>query len=152
MLIPPLNFDRRVHNNLVSASSTGAPATMSAPDNQPPPILIARPTSPIMAQLTMMSNRLDLQGATLACHAQRLDNAEGFDASNTNTTTLITAPTGGQGNGSNDGIGGAESSASRPPQPPRDHREDLRNSFHQPKIKFPRYDGESDPPTLALSL
>jgi hypothetical protein len=88
---------------------------------------------------------LDLQGATLACHAQHLDNAEGFDASNTNTTTLITAPTGGQGNGSNDGIGGAESSAPRPPQPPRDHREDLRNSFHQPKIKFPRYDGESEP-------
>jgi hypothetical protein len=98
-----------------------------------------------MAQLTMMSNRLDLQGATLACHAQRLGNAEGFDASNTSATTQIAAPTGGQGNGSNGGIGGAESSGPRPPQPPHDHRKDLRNSFHQPKIKFPCYDGESDP-------
>jgi hypothetical protein len=29
--------------------------------------------------------------------------------------------------------------------PPRDYRDDLRNSFHRPKLNFPRYDGESDP-------
>jgi hypothetical protein len=28
---------------------------------------------------------------------------------------------------------------------PRDLRNDLRNSFHRPKLNFPRYDGESDP-------
>jgi hypothetical protein len=27
----------------------------------------------------------------------------------------------------------------------RNHREDLRNSFHRPKIDFPCYDGDSDP-------
>jgi hypothetical protein len=33
VLVPPLNSDRRVRNNLVSDSSTSAPVTMSAPDN-----------------------------------------------------------------------------------------------------------------------
>jgi hypothetical protein len=73
VLVPPLNSERRVCNNLVSASSTGAPTTMSAPDNRPPGASdpnrqadLADTLSTIMAQLTMINNRLDLQGATLA--------------------------------------------------------------------------------------
>jgi hypothetical protein len=29
--------------------------------------------------------------------------------------------------------------------PPRDYRDDLQNSFHRPKLNFPRYDDESVP-------
>jgi hypothetical protein len=132
VLLPPLNSDRRVCNNLVSDSSTGAPVTMSAPDNWPPSAInpdrqvdLTDTLSTITAQLTMISNRLDLQGANLARHAQRLDGTEGSDASNTTTTTQAAATGGGQGNGSNGSTKGVDGSTPRPPQPPRSHREDL---------------------------
>jgi hypothetical protein len=73
VLVPPLNSDHQVRNSLVSASSTDAPMTMSTPDNRPPDASDpnrqadhADTLSMIMAQLTMISNGLDLQGATLA--------------------------------------------------------------------------------------
>jgi hypothetical protein len=98
-----------------------------------------------MVQLMMIINRLDLQGITLAWHAQRLDDIEGSSASNTNSARQIMVPTGGHDNGSNGGTGGTDGSTPHPQQPPHDHHEDICNSFHQPKIKFPRYDGDSDP-------
>jgi hypothetical protein len=79
---------------MVSVSSTGAPVTMFAPDNRPPSATdpdhqadLADTLNMIMAQLMTISHCLDLQGATLARHAQRLNSTEGSDASNTTTTT-----------------------------------------------------------------
>jgi hypothetical protein len=79
-----------------------------------------------MVQLTMISNHLDLQGATLACHAQRLDSAAGFGARNTASVAQTVALVGGQGNGPNGGTGGTDGSALCP-LPPHDHRVDLCN-------------------------
>jgi hypothetical protein len=73
VLVPPLDSNRRVHNNLVSASSTDTLVTMSAPDNRPPDASDpdrqadhVETLNTIMVQLSTISNRLDLQGATLA--------------------------------------------------------------------------------------
>jgi hypothetical protein len=68
--------------------------TMSAPDSRPPNASdpdrqadLTDTLNTIMAQLTTISNRLDLQGTTLARHAQRLDGTEGSDASNTSSAS-----------------------------------------------------------------
>jgi hypothetical protein len=60
----------------------------STPDNRPPGATdparqddITATLNSIMAQLTTISNRLDLQGNTLAKHALLLDGAEGSAAS-----------------------------------------------------------------------
>jgi hypothetical protein len=77
----------------------------STPDNQPPGATdpaqqddLTATLNSIMAQLTTISNRLDLQGTTLAKHAMLLNGAEGSvaagghspapngDGSNPNTT------------------------------------------------------------------
>jgi hypothetical protein len=67
---------------------------MSAPDSRPPNASdpdrqadLTDTLNTIMAQLTTISNRLDLQGTTLARHAQRLDDTEGSDASNTSSAS-----------------------------------------------------------------
>jgi hypothetical protein len=116
----------------------------STPDNQPPGATdpaqqddLTATLNSIMAQLTTISNRLDLQGTMLAKHAMLLNGAEGSVAAGGHSP----AP---NGDGSNpDTTGGAAPRNHHPP--PRDYHDDLRNSFHRPKLNFPRYDGESDP-------
>jgi hypothetical protein len=129
--------------------------TMSTPNNW----LLSATTNPesqanladtlntIMAQLTSIDSRLDLQGATLARHAQLLGGIEGSTAPNNNPLNQIIAGVDGavHGSGTSGGIGGTEGHTHNPHPPPRDYRDDLRNSFHRPKLNFPHYDGESDP-------
>jgi hypothetical protein len=105
---------------------------MSTPDNRPPSATdfvrnddLASTLNNIMAQLMSISKRLDLQGTTLAQHTQLLDGAEG-------------AANGG-------GTGVVNGAAPTTHHPPRDYRDDLQNSFHRPKLNFPRYDDESVP-------
>jgi hypothetical protein len=50
----------------------------------------------------------------------------------------------GHGSGSSSGAGDA-TDGSHHPSNHRDTHVDLRNSFHQPKLSFPRYDGSTDP-------
>jgi hypothetical protein len=116
----------------------------STPDNRPPDATdparqddLTTTLNSIMAQLTTISNRLNLQGTTLAKHALLLDGAEG------------SAVAGGRSPGPDDARGKQHMTGGAAPrnhQPsPRDHHDDLRNSFYRPKLNFPRYDGESDP-------
>jgi hypothetical protein len=101
-----------------------------------------------MARLTSLGNRLDLQGKTLARHAQLLDGAEVSTAPSANLPSQNTGAVNGavHGSGTNGGTKGAdEGSFRQPPPPTHNYRDDLRQSFHRPKINFPRYDGESDP-------
>jgi hypothetical protein len=116
----------------------------STPDNQLPDATnparqddLTATLNSIMAQLTTISNRLDLQGTTLAKHALLLDGVEGSVA----TGGRSPAP---NGAGSNPGTTGGAAPRNHHP-PPRDYHDDLRNSFHRLKLNFPRYDGESDP-------
>jgi hypothetical protein len=110
---------------------------MSTPDNRPSDATadsgkqadLADTLNSIMAQLTSIGSRLNLQGITLAHHTQLLDSTEG---SNPPVTT-----TGGITSGTADGA--------FQPNHHRDNHVDLRNSFHMPKLNFPRYDGATDP-------
>jgi hypothetical protein len=91
---------------------------------------------------------LYLQGSTLARHAHLLDGIEGSAASGATPPSQNGATSGvltiGAGNGRGTGV--ADGAVPCTHQPPlRDYRDDLRNTFHQPKINFPRYDGDSDP-------
>jgi hypothetical protein len=122
-------------NNLVSASSLGALATMSTPDNQPPSTIdparrddLTNTLNNIMVQLTSINNRLDLQGSTLARHAQLLDGVEGSVASSATPSPQNGAasgvPTTGAGNGGGTGVtDGAVPRTHQPP--PRDYHDDL---------------------------
>jgi hypothetical protein len=110
------------------------PSTIADPGTQPD---LARTLNTIMAQLTSLGNRLDLQGKTLAWHAQLLDGAE------VSTAPLANLPP--QNIGAVSGIVHGSSTFHQPPPPPRDYRDNLRQSFHRPKINFPHYDGESNP-------
>jgi hypothetical protein len=96
-----------------------------------------------MAQLTSIDSHFDLQGATLARHAQLLGGAKG---SNPPVTTSGGQGQGGAGNGSgtSGGTSGTTDSAFRSNQH-RDNHADLCNSFHHPKLSFPCYDGATDP-------
>jgi hypothetical protein len=64
-------------------------------------------------------------------------------------------PNGGNaiGSGQGAGMGVADGPVPRTHHPPlRDLRDDLRNSFHRPKLNFPMYDDEFDPlPWLPMS-
>jgi hypothetical protein len=151
-LLSPLHIPScQLCNNLVSDDHTGASAIMSTLDNRPPGAPtdsgkqadLANTLNSIMAQLTSIGSRLDLQGATLAHHARLLDNVEG-------STPLITNP-GSQGHGgashgsdTSSGVRGP-ANGSLWPNNHRDNHANLRNSFHQPKLSFPRYDGSTDP-------
>jgi hypothetical protein len=116
----------------------------NTPDNRPPGASdparqdeIMTTLHSIMAQLTTLSNRLDLQGTTIAKHALLLDGTNG------------SAVAGGRSPGP-DGTGGRQDTTGgadpRHHQPSGcDHHDDLKNSFYRPKLNFPRYDGESDP-------
>jgi hypothetical protein len=151
-LLSPLQTpSHRRCNNLVSDVTTGASVTMSCPDNRPPgastdfgkQVDLVDTLNSIMAQLTLIGSHLDLQGATLACHAQLLDSAEG---STPPIINLGAQGPGGAGHGfdTSSGAGGATDGSLRPNNH-RDNHVDLRNSFHQPKLSFPRYDGSTDP-------
>jgi hypothetical protein len=101
----------------------------------------------IMAQLTTISNRLYLQGTTLAKHALLLDGADGSAASGARPPAPNSTASGVSGPndaGSNPDTTDGTASRNHHP-PPHDYRDDMRNSFHRPKLNFPRYDGESDP-------
>jgi hypothetical protein len=84
-LLSPLHTpSRRCRNNLVSNIDTGTSVTMSTPDNWSPDAStdsrkqadLANTLNSIMAQLTLIGNRLNLQGATLTHHTQLLDGTE----------------------------------------------------------------------------
>jgi hypothetical protein len=116
----------------------------NTPDNRPPGASdparqddLTTTLNSIMAQLTTISNRLDLQGTTLAKHALLLDGAEGSAVAGGRSPD----PDGARGK--QDTTGGAGPRNHQPSG--RDHHDDLRNSFYRPKLNFPRYDGESDP-------
>jgi hypothetical protein len=155
-LLSPLRTPcRPCRNNLVSAFSLGALATMSTPDNQPLSTIdparrddLTNTLNNIMVQLTSINNRLNLQGSTLARHAQLLDGVEGSVASGATPSpqngTASGVPATGAGNGG--GTGMTDEVVPRTHQPPpRDYHDDLRNSFHRLKLNFPRYDDDSDP-------
>jgi hypothetical protein len=119
ILVPPLRTDRRVHNNLVSATTSDASTTMStaqpSSDVPPDPAAQASVTDTLLtifAQFTTINKRLEIQSDT----------------------------TNGAGNGTN---GDTVSLLVHAHQ--WDLRDDFRNSFHRPKLNFPRYDGETDP-------
>jgi hypothetical protein len=128
---------------------------MSLPDTTPSTIAdpgtqhnLAKTLNTIMARLTSLGNRLDLQGKTLARHAQLLDAVEVSIAPSANLPSQNTGAVSGavHGSGINGGAGGADEGSFRQPPPlPHDYRDDLRQSFHRPKINLPRYDGEFDP-------
>jgi hypothetical protein len=79
VLIPPLRTDSRVHNNLVSASRTST-LTVMMMDQRPPdaphdPATLTTITDTlhnILAQLTTINKRLELQGESIAWHDQLL--------------------------------------------------------------------------------
>jgi hypothetical protein len=102
----------------------------------------------IMAQLTTISNILDLQGSTLAGHVQLLDGTEGSTTSgdtppSQNGATSSVPATGAGNGGGKEVADGAIPHTHQPP--PCDYHDDLWSMFHQPKLKFPRYDGDSNP-------
>jgi hypothetical protein len=116
----------------------------STPDHRPPDAPdparqddLTMTLNSIMAQLTTISNRIDLQGTTLTKHALLLDGAEG------------SAVAGGRSPGPDDARGKQDTTGGAGPRnhqaSARDHHDDLRNSFYRLKLNFPRYDGESDP-------
>jgi hypothetical protein len=51
----------------------------------------------------------------------------------------------GGGNNANSGVGSHQLSRSYQRHNDSDLQDELRNSFHRPKINFPRYDGKIDP-------
>lgn len=152
VLVPPLNFDRRVHNNLVSVSSNGAPATMTTesrtgvPKDSGVPAEIANTLSTILAQLSTINKWLELQGVVIARHDQLLEGGNGSVFSTPSSAKHMTQtrpdnPTPGSGGGGHNNNGPHHPSGPNN----REFRDDLRNSFHCPKLNFPRYDSEVDP-------
>ena len=145
VLVSPLHTPHRRHNNLVSASRPGASATMSnSPDNRPPGASdpdrqdeILTTLHSIMAQLTSLSNRVDLQGSTVARHARLLEGTAGSAVAGDRS------PSPDVPGGRRETSRGADPRHTQPSG--RDHHDELKSSFYRPKLNFPRYDGESDP-------
>jgi hypothetical protein len=99
----------------------------------------------ILEQLATINKRLEIQGELLARHDNILMSGDGsaIPMGPQPTSTASANKTGETvGTGSGGGKGGLFSHNN---PSPRDHNADLRNSFHRPKLAFPRYDGESDP-------
>jgi hypothetical protein len=101
----------------------------------------------IIGQPATINKRLELQGELLARHDSILQGGNRSTIPVPPQPTSVasankTGDTVGKGSGGNGGNTGGLFSNNNPP---RDHHADLRNSFHQPKLNFPRYDGESDP-------
>jgi hypothetical protein len=111
---------------------------MSTPHNQPPGATnlarqdeLVTTLNSIMAQLTSISNRLDLQGSTLARHAQLLDRAEGFVALGVTPLSPTVMPNCGPTTGNGQGMGTGVTDGPVPRThhpPPHDLCDDLRNS------------------------
>jgi hypothetical protein len=97
----------------------------------------------ILAQLTTINKRLELQSETIARHDQFLGGA------NCSVAMKLTADKAtGSGMIGNGGAGSHSNSgdnfvANNQPSH-RDFREELHNSFNRPKLNFPRYDGKTD--------
>jgi hypothetical protein len=153
--VPPLNSDHWVHNNLVSDFSNGAPATMttdsrsSAPKDFGVSAEIADTLSTILAQLSTINKRLELQGEAIAHYDQLFEGGNGLAAA-TPSAAKHAPPTGPDNTSSGSGGGGGNGNGDdglRHPSSPnnRDFGDDLLNSFHHTKLNFSRYDGEVDP-------
>jgi hypothetical protein len=156
ILVPPLHTNRRVHNNLVSATTSDASTTMSTeqPSSDVPPdptaqASVADTLSTILAQLTTINKRLEIQSEAISRHDRILDGSSGVGgparSPDKTTKTANSASNGtGSANGAGNGTNGDTASLLGHAQQ-RDLRDDFRNSFHRSKINFPRYDGETDP-------
>jgi hypothetical protein len=83
------------------------PGTITDPRTQPD---LAKTLNTIMAQLTTLGNHMDLQGKTLARHAQLLDGAEVSTAPLANLPSQNTSAVSGaiHGSGTSGGIRGAD--------------------------------------------
>jgi hypothetical protein len=154
VLVLPLHTDHRSCNNLVSTYNTSASAAMAtdprlfgALKDPRVPTELSNMLTNILAQLTTINKRLELQGEAIACHYQILEG-------NSNTVALsLTKPVDRTGQGCTTtgfGTGGSnENHGEGFHQPPALHhgdiRDDLCNSFNKPKINFPRYDAKTDP-------
>jgi hypothetical protein len=84
ILVPPLHIDRRVRNNLVSATTSDASTTMSTgqPSSDVPPdpaaqASIADTLSTILTQLTMINKHLEIQSEAISHHDRLLDGSSG---------------------------------------------------------------------------
>jgi hypothetical protein len=159
MLVSPLRTNRRNRNNLVSDSRADASAAM-ATDSRPPDAqkdlassdAFADTLHIILAQLATINKCLELQSEAPARHDQLLGSQIGMAVSTPNPAkpvemngqASVTTGTCGGSNG-NGGEGFRQPSRSQHRHNGGDLREELCNSFHRPKLKFPRYDGETDP-------
>jgi hypothetical protein len=110
---------------------------------------VADTLSTILAQLTTINKRLEIQSEAISRHDRILDGSSGVGGparspdkttKTTNSANNGTGSANGAGNGTNGDTASLLGHAHQ-----RDLREDFRNSFHRPKINFPRYDGETDP-------
>jgi hypothetical protein len=156
ILVPPLHTDRRVHNNLVSVTTSDASTTMSTeqPSSSVPPDPVAQASvadtlSTILAQLTPINKRLKIQSEAISRHDRILDGSSGVGGlARSPDKTTKTANSANNGTGSANGAGNGTNSDTASllgHAHQRDLKDDFRNSFHRPKINFPRYDGETDP-------
>jgi hypothetical protein len=92
----------------------------------------------------MINKRLELQSESIACHDQLLSGTNGSVAPKITADKASGNGTADNGGGSSHGTSGDNFLANNQPSH-RDYREELRNSFHRPKLSFPRCDGETDP-------
>jgi hypothetical protein len=149
VLVSPLRTDRCSRINLVSDSRAGASAAMAS-DSWPPGAqdpaaseAIADTLNTILAQLSTINKRLELQGEILARHDQLLEGQSGFGASMpipakpTDKIGQTTVASGVGGSSGNNGKGFHQPPGSHHRHNGIDFREELRNSFHQPKLNFP---------------
>jgi hypothetical protein len=157
VLISPLITDRRSHINFVSDSRAGASVAMAS-DSRPPgtqdlaeSATIVDALHTILAQLSTINKRLELQSETLARHDQILEGQPGSGASTpippnpTDKTGQTTVASSASGNGGNNGDGSHHPSRLHHQHNDGDFREELCISFHKPKLNFPHYDRETDP-------
>jgi hypothetical protein len=157
VLVSPLHTpSRRRRINLVLETTTDASTAMST--NQRPSGVVDDPAAQsedvtttltqILGQLATINKHLEIQGELLARHDNILLDGDGstipiVPQPTSTASASKTGETAGTGSGGNGGSNGGLFGHNNPP--PRDHNADLRNSFHRPKLNFPRYDGESDP-------
>jgi hypothetical protein len=100
--------------------------------------------STILAQLTTINKRLELQSESIARYDQLLGDTNGSTAPKITADKASGSGTTDNGGGSSHGTSGDNFLANNQPSH-RDYQEELCNSFHRPKLSFPRYDGETDP-------
>jgi hypothetical protein len=154
VLVSPLHTPpRRRCINLVSETTTDASTAMST-DQRPSGVVddpakqsedVTSALTQILGQLATINKRLEIQGELLARHDNILMSGDG-SATPMGPHPTSTASANKTGETAGAGSGGGKGGLFGHNNPsPRDHNADLRNSFHRPKLAFPRYDGESDP-------